>query len=291
MPQKSLSTINHPLSTTSIIIPAHNSLDWLCALLVSIQRAADEDHKPDIIVVDDASTDGTVRTLPDRFPEVRVVSTPRPSGPAIARNLGARHAHGDLLLFLDADGEVDPGWLAAMTAANDGQTILLGNVIDYHAGRVQAVPRRATFLGKSLRCKPGRANTGPSCNLGVPRTIFEALGGFDEELTYYFEDSDLCIRARRAGHRFRFVENAIFRHHGTEKKSGDAIRLQEHHSTYAMLKFYEESASRIVAFSLLNAAWMGWRCIWWTLRGRGDDASLLVRGWWEANRRFLEPRI
>lgn len=291
MQPKQLSTVNYPLSTVSVVIPAHNSLDWLCALIMSIEQARKDGPRPEIIVADDASTDGTPEAIHARFPAVTVVSTEARSGPSVARNLGARHAQGGLLLFLDADGEVDPGWLAAMHAADDGQTILLGNVIDYHAGRAQSVPRRATYLGKSLHCRPERANTGPSCNLGIPRAIFEDLGGFDEELAYYFEDSDLCIRARRAGHRFRFVEDAVFRHHGTERKTGEAIRLQEHHSTYAMLKLYEESASRIVAFSLLNAAWMGWRCCWWTLRGRGGDAALLFRGWWEANRRFLGPRL
>lgn len=276
----------------SIIIPARNSLDWLCALLVSIADSrAESGVEAEVIIADDASTDGTATVLTERFPEVRVVSTGTPSGPSVARNLGAREARGDLLLFLDADGEVDAGWLGAMAAADDGGTILLGNVVDYHRSRVQSVPRRATFLGKSLHCAPERANTGPSCNLGVPRAIFEALGGFDEELTYYFEDSDLCIRTRRAGHGFRFVAGATFRHHGTEKKTGEAIRLQEHHSTYAMLKHYEDDAGRILAFTLLNAGWMLWRCGWWTLRGRGGDAKRLARGWWQAYVRFIGPRL
>ena len=275
----------------SIIIPARNSADWLCALLVSIDRARKKSIRTEIIVVDDASTDGTPEILRARFPEVRVVATGQPSGPAIARNRGAREARGGLLLFLDADGEVDPSWLLAMHASNDDNTVLLGNVVDYHVRRVQSVPRRATFLGKSLHCRPARANTGPSCNLGIPRAAFEALGGFDEELTYYFEDSDLCIRARRAGYGFRFVADAVFRHHGTEQKTGDAIRLQERHSTYAMLKHYEDSALRIIAFSLLNAAWLAARYLGWTLRRRSADARLLAQGWREAYARFLAPRI
>ncbi|MBX3180006.1 MAG: glycosyltransferase family 2 protein [Candidatus Hydrogenedentes bacterium] len=275
----------------SIIIPARNSADWLCALLMSIADARRGGHTVEIVVVDDASTDGTVSAIRERFPEVRVLETGQPSGPALARNIGARDATGELLLFLDADGEVDAGWLEAMAAAHDGRTILLGNVVDYHVPRAQSVPRRATFLGKSLHCRPERANTGPSCNLGVPRAVFESLGGFDEELTYYFEDSDLCIRARRAGVPFRFVEGAVFRHHGTEKKSGDAIRLQERHSTYAMLKIYEDEWFQIAAFSVLNAGWMIARYAWWTLRGRREDAARLARGWWEATMNFLGPRI
>ena len=275
----------------SIVIPTRNRLDWLCALLISIEQAGGAAHPVETIVADDCSTDATIPMVPDRFPWVRIVSTPRHSGPSVARNFGARHARGTLLLFLDADGEVDKRWLDAMADADDGKTILLGNVVDYRSGRVQSVPRRATFLGKSLRCKPERANTGPSCNLGIPRAVFERLGGFDEELTYYFEDSDFCIRANSAGYRFRFMPGARYRHHGNERKKGDAIRLQERHSTYAMLKHYEDSASRIVAFTVLNAGWMLVRFAWWALRGQRDDARRLARGWWEGNMRFLGPRI
>ncbi len=151
---------------------------------------------------------------------------------------------------------------------------------------MQSLPRRATFLGKSLRCKPARANTGPSCNLGVPRRLFEELGGFDEELPYYFEDSDLCIRARRAGAVFTFAEDAVFRHKGSEKKQGDAIRLQEAHSTYAMLKLYRGEPTKRMLFMVLNTAWMLARALVWRLRGRSEDAKRLWRGHREGMARF-----
>jgi len=195
------------------------------------------------------------------------------------------------LLFLDADGEVAEGWLAAMLAADDDQTVLLGNVVDFWGGRVQSVPRRSTFLGKSLRCRPEQANTGPSCNLGMPKALFDALGGFDEELPYYFEDSDLCIRAKRAGAKFRFVADGVFRHHGSEVKRGEAIRLQEAHSAYAMLKGYEGDWVRLAAFTVLNGAWVKLRVLSWCLRGRWRDAGLLARGWVEGNVRYFGARL
>lgn len=273
----------------SIIIPTRNRSDLLLALLRSIEQT--NGGNEEVIVVDDGSTDGTVDEIQKHFPAVRVLQTATPSGPSVARNLGARHARGTLLLFLDVDGEVDTNWRAAMTDADDGQTVLLGNVVDFTSGRVQSVPRRATFLGKSLGCRPEGANTGPSCNLGIPRALFETLGGFDEELPYYFEDSDLCIRARRTGARFRFVPGAIFRHHGTERKTGEAIRLQEQHSTYAMLKYYEGQWIQGMAFSVVNGSWMMARCAVWCLQGRCDDASRLLRGWREAYVRYIVPRL
>lgn len=274
----------------SIIIPTRNRRTHVLALLASITYAAG-DNPAEIVVVDDGSTDDTAEAVRDHFPTVRVVLLSESAGPSAARNRGAREARGDLFLFLDADGEVGAGWLDAMLACADPDTVLLGNVVDFRTGRVQSVPRRATFLGKSLRCRPGRANTGPSCNLGVPRAIFEALEGFDEELPYYFEDSDLCIRARTAGYRFRFVQGATFLHHGSECKTGDAIRLQERNSTYAMLKHYEDDATRMAAFAAANTAWMVLRFVAWSLRGHQNDARRLARGWKEGMGRFFGPRI
>lgn len=275
----------------SIIIPARDRREMLLALLVSIRYATPPEAAVEIVVVDDGSADGTTDAVRDRFPAVRLIVLDVAGGPSAARNCGARAATGELLLFLDADGEVEESWLAALLAEAAPGTILLGNVADYYRKRIQSVPRRATFIGKSLRCRPRRANTGPSCNLGVPRAVFDALGGFDEELPYYFEDSDLCIRARAAGYRFRFVPGAVFRHHGSEHKTGEAVYLQERNSTYAMLKHYEDSASRIVAFALTNAAWMALRYLLWNVRGRSEDATLLARGWRDGTIRFLRPRV
>lgn len=275
----------------SIIIPARDRRALLCALLDSLARELGARGDVEVIVVDDASCDGTAGTVREGYPWVRLEVAEKALGPSAARNRAAGMASGGLLLFLDADGEVVEGWLEAMLAADDGETVLLGNVVDYLGGRVQSVPRRSTFLGKSLRCRPERANTGPSCNLGVPKALFDALGGFDGELPYYFEDSDLCIRAKRAGAKFRFVAEAVFRHHGSEVKRGEAIRLQEAHSVYAMLKGYEGHWVRLAAFTVLNGAWMKLRVLSWCLRGRWRDAGLLVRGWVEGNWRYFGPRL
>jgi hypothetical protein len=275
----------------SIIIPSRDRRTLLCALLDSLARELDGRGDVEVIVVDDASCDGTAAAVGKRYPWVRLELTETALGPSAARNRAACVASGRLLLFLDADGEVAEGWLEAMLVADDGHTVLLGNVVDFVGGRVQSVPRRSTFLGKSLRCRPERANTGPSCNLGVPKVLFEALGGFDEELRYYFEDSDLCIRAKRAGAKFCFVAEAVFRHHGSEVKRGDAIRLQEAHSVYAMLKAYEGNWVLMAAFTVLNGAWMKLRALSWCLRGRWRDAGLLVRGWLDGNVRYFMARL
>lgn len=266
----------------SVVIAARDRRAELAACLASLEPAGLLARGVEVVVTDDGSTDGTAAWLASAHPEVRCMRLERSMGASHARNAGTRAARGRLILYLDSDGEIAPGWLEAMLARDDGATVLLGNVVDFEGGRVQGVPRRATFLGKSLRSRPERANTGPSCNLGAPRACFDAIGGFDEELPYYFEDSDFCIRARRAGFGFAFVAEAVFRHKGSERKRGAAIRLQEKHSTYAMLKAYAGSPVRLGLFQALNGVWLAWRLAAWTAAGRREEAALLWRGWQEA---------
>ena len=263
----------------SVIVPAHNRRADLAELLPALLQETGAWPGVEVLLIDDASTDGTAEF---------VLRNETSLGPAASRNRASRAAKGSLLLYLDSDGVPAPGWLKAMLHADDGATVLLGCPVDYATGAVQGTPRRATFLGKSLPCKAEAANTGPGCNLGVPRRIFEATGGFDESIPYYFEDSDLCIRARRAGARFRYVPEAVFRHKGSRYRVGDAIRMQEDNSSFAMLRLYRGSPIRLAAFFLGNAAWLVVRLLLWSLRFRFADAALLWRGWVGGHRRFLQ---
>ena len=78
------------------------------------------------------------------------------------------------------------------------------------------------------------------------------------------------------------------RHKGDTGKHGDEIRMQEHNSTYAMLKFYANAPARRATFTVCNALWMALRWTLWTFTGRGGDAKLLRQGWVTAYRRFAQ---
>ena len=274
----------------SIIIPSYNRCADLCECLDALRPELLDQYGVEVIVIDDGSSDGAVERIRQGYPHVRLIANEENLGPARSRNMAGRAARGALLLFLDSDGVVEEGWLEEMLAHDDGETVLLGCAVDYEGGRVQRLPRRATFIGKSLRCPPRWANTGPSCNLGVPRARFESLGGFDEELRHYFEDSDLCIRARKAGARFKYLANAVFRHKGADRLQGAAIHKQEHNSTYAMLKAYEGRPLLIAAFSLANGLWLFLRLFAWLMDARLEDCGRLWRGWTTAYARYWRRR-
>nr|HDN00603.1 glycosyltransferase family 2 protein [Deltaproteobacteria bacterium] len=84
----------------SCIIPTRNRRDMV---IMAIESALAQDEcQPEIVVVNDGSTDGTERSILKRFPEVKLMSTPG-LGPVLARNEGAIAAKGGVLMFLDSD--------------------------------------------------------------------------------------------------------------------------------------------------------------------------------------------
>ena len=266
----------------------HNRRDDVAECLAPLTPERLNALGAEVIVLDDASTDDTPDMLAAQFPWVRVIVNPSNAGPGPARNMAAAEAGGDLLVFIDSDAVPCEGWLKSLAAADNGETVLIGRVLDYRTGAVQYGPRRATFLGKSLRCRPERVNTGGAGNMALPKRLFDGVGGFDPDIPNCFEDSWLCIRLGRAGARFRYVTEAVVRHKGDTGKHGDEIRMQEHNSTHAMLKFYADAPRMRAAFTVCNAAWMALRWILWTFTGRGGDAGLLWKGWVTAYRRFAE---
>src|SRR3954470_18484082 len=106
-----------PKLDASLVIPARNAL---ATLGLTLRGLADQVAAPpfEVIVVDDGSTDGT-RELAQSFGglDLRVLDTTGGEGPGAARNRGAVEARADLLVFIDADCEPEPDWLANLVAA------------------------------------------------------------------------------------------------------------------------------------------------------------------------------
>ncbi|HOH41613.1 MAG TPA: glycosyltransferase [Candidatus Hydrogenedentes bacterium] len=271
----------------SIIIAVYNRREDVHACLSALPVAELTQKNTEVILVDDGSTDGVREMAAQEFPHVQTLRLEDNKGPSFARNLGAKVARGSLLIFLDSDAVPEDRWLDTFLLCDDGNTVLIGRILDYHTGKDQDRPRRSTFLGKSLPCSPRHANAGSSCNLALPASLFSAIGGFDPDIPYYFEDSLLCIHARRHGARFRYLSDARVRHKGSGTRQGDTIRMQEHNSTYAMLMLYRHSFGRVLLFTAGNGFWLLIRLFVRLLTGRLHDAVLLAKGWGSAYSRFV----
>ena len=197
----------------SVVIPARNAEGWLSEQLEAL---ADQevDQGWEVILADNGSSDGTVAVFDSfspRLPGARVVDASIVRGQAYARNVGAKSARGDLLVFLDADDIVEPGYLAAMAARlAEGALVTarldrdaLNPLAERDVSQQQIEGRVEKYLG-FLPAGAGGA-------LGVRRELFEQLGGFDVAMPPA-EDIDFCWRAQLAGFEMAVAHGAVLRY-------------------------------------------------------------------------------
>jgi GT2 family glycosyltransferase len=171
----------------------------LAACLQAIQ-----DLRPaplECIVVDDVSTDDSPRIA--RAAGATVISTPGQRGPAFARNLGARTARGEILLFVDADVVVPPDALARIVARFSEDAARDAVIGSYD--EAPASPDLISQYRNLLHCYTHQRGRARTCGFwtgcgAIRRDVFQAHGGFDEAYSRpCIEDLELGTRLRQAG--------------------------------------------------------------------------------------------
>lgn len=194
----------------SVVIAAFNAASTLEAQLDAI-AAQEWTGVWELVIVDNASTDGTREIVEQTlagWSRFRLIDATDGQGPAYARNVGARAARGQSLVFCDADDLVAPGWLAAM-----GDALA---VHDFVSGPIELTRLNPGWLAESrggtgtdgLVWFEGRFPFASSCNLGVNRALFLEQNGFDEALQVG-EDIDLSMRLHLHGVDLTFAAGAL----------------------------------------------------------------------------------
>ncbi len=183
----------------SIITPAYNAEKDLAAALAALSQS--KVAPTELIVVDDGSQDGTAMVA--REFGARVISTKSKSGPAHARNQGARHAKGDLLLFLDADVCVHPdtiGRIVAEFEQNPDLDALMGSYDDKPTAP-DLLSQYRNLLHSFIHRESNQDAKSFWAGCGaIRRTVFLEHGGFDESYTEPgIEDIELGVRLTKAG--------------------------------------------------------------------------------------------
>jgi GT2 family glycosyltransferase len=209
------------LSVLSFIVPAYNEELELPSTIAAMRKAA-EGRQYEIIVVDDASTDGTAEVA--RNAGVQVVPINRRQI-AAARNAGARAASGDILFFVDADTRVNShhvrGAIAALATGCSGGSARV-NV----AG---TIPMWSRMFLKLFCAIYFTLNLGAGAFLFTTRKNFEAVGGFDETL-FIGEEVCLSLALRKLG-QFRILSEPIvtsgrkLRMYSARKILGNSLRV------------------------------------------------------------------
>jgi len=211
----------------SVIIPNYNGLRFMRTCLDALWAQTYPAERTEIILVDDASTDESVGFVQANYPEMKIVRLEHNSGLAAGCNAGARVAAGDLLVMLNNDTEVEPGWLAALVdaavahpaAGALASKMLLFDRRDtlHNAGDLMGtdgVPRNRGVWEKDTGQFDASLTVFGGCGGAVAyrREAWEQAGGFDERLFMYLEDVDLAWRLRLLGWAAVFAPGARVYH-------------------------------------------------------------------------------
>jgi GT2 family glycosyltransferase len=237
----------------TVVVVCWNSADVLGRCL---RQLLEQDYgNYEIVVVDDGSDDET-RAVAERElggGRGKVVASPVNRGCPHARNLGLRHAKGEIVAFIDADGFAAPSWLGELVAAFAGDETIGGVASTVFFaddplainGAGGTVNRQGWAADLSMNESYERAELAAEalypmgCGMAVRRAAVERVGGFDDRMLNYYDDVDYGVRLWRAGYRVVVAGEAWIDHGFGQGGGGESARKRlwcERHRMRVVLK-------------------------------------------------------
>lgn len=209
------------MTGVSVIIPTMNEGEHLRRTYY--QLCATVPTGTEVIVVDDGATDGCCDFLRNGAESARLLDYSGVRlGVSSARNRGAKAAHGETLVFLDAHVELPPGWIEALQDAASAPQVgaaapaisALGRPDCCSWGmRYRDAELDIEWLPRPTGTEPAAVPMVPGCCIAMRRAVFEAVGGFDPGLRQWgSEDNELCLRLWTAGYEVRIAPDVTVAH-------------------------------------------------------------------------------
>jgi glycosyltransferase involved in cell wall biosynthesis len=226
------------VARVSVIMPAHNSADYIGEALASVAAQTYDDWE--IVVADDASSDASAEIAEQAG--ARVVRSATNVGPAAARNLALGAASGELVALLDADDFWEPAFLEAHVALFDSAVAAGGR-----PGIVSGNARTLTPSGyESTTYRDEHPLDGPPTlkrllernpifvSSLAPRAAIDEAGGFDPEI-WGSEDFDLWLRIVELGYSVELLPDplVVYRRHDSALTASQARASRSHVLAYS----------------------------------------------------------
>jgi glycosyltransferase involved in cell wall biosynthesis len=225
----------------TVVIPCLNAA---ATIGIQLEALANQqwDQPWEIVVADNGSTDESrkiVELYKDRLPNLRLVDASARKGQPYALNCGAAAAKGIALAFCDADDEIAPGWVAAM-----GEALLNYDFVASRIDFTKLNPPWAQALFEGHDQQQGRllkASFPPHLwhagggTLGVKKSLYEAVGGFDEALPYH-HDTEFCFKVQLKGVQLQYIPDAVV-HVRCRQTLRGLLRQACHWAEYSILVF------------------------------------------------------
>jgi len=282
-----------------IIVLTYNGLDLTLDCIRSLDRQTGAAF--DVVIVDNASPDGTAEALHRRRPDLKVLQAGSNLGYAGGNNLGLRHAmrSGDgPFMLLNNDTLLEPDCIRSLLATLDRQpgigilgpmvyTWGDGRTISSAGGQIDWRHADAINIGAG---EPDEGQYGlrpvdfiNGCSLLITRQAVEKAGLLDERYFMYWEETDWCTRVRRAGFDVRFEPRARLRHKTTILPAELGPTALYYMTRNRVLFFRQHAPGRQKLGAVLHAFHGAYRGVRQEARqGRAEHARALRRGMWDA---------
>lgn len=241
----------------SVIVVNYNGKKYLQNCLTSVYLTDYPKDSFEVILVDDNSSDGSIEYAKKNFDGLEVIRNNRNTGPAAAKNIGAKAAKGNLIAFLDNDVEVRKDWLKPLVSAiskdarigvscpkilftdntkqinsTGGATNIYGDGWDrgvFEEDKEQYDEKREIFYGCSAA-------------MLIKKDIFKKTGYFDSDYFYLYEDLDYGWRLNLAGYRAIYVPESVVYHKFGATMKRDSLIVKyflERNRLLTLLKNYQ----------------------------------------------------
>ncbi len=189
----------------TVVITTKNRKD---ELLVAVKSAVDQSSKPEVLVIDDGSTDGTSDLVRREFPQVRLDRVEQSLGLIVQRNRAAGLATGELLVSIDDDAAFSTPNVVEQTMADFDHPRVGAVAIPFINVNKENVLRQRGSSGQTVVCGDDYIGTAHA----VRRDLFLKLGGYRGYLLHQGEERDFCIRMLDAGYVVRFGRSDPIHH-------------------------------------------------------------------------------
>jgi GT2 family glycosyltransferase len=245
------------LPSVSIILVNLNGRHHFEQLFESLRAVEYPKELFDVVVVDNASVDGSIQWLDKNAPDARCIQCRQNHGFAGGVNVGVEASSGEVLVFLNTDMRVEPQWLkeliapiitkeadctSSMTLSWNGQVVNFGgSAMNFHGIGWQVgmddpdIDRYRTPKETLFAC---------GGSMAITREVYEEAGRFDEDFFAYYEDVDLGFRLWVLGYRILYVPTSVaYHHHMSTSRRIDVHKirlLQMRNPLWVIYKNYEE---------------------------------------------------
>jgi hypothetical protein len=277
-----------------IVILNTNRRDDTLACLASLEHSTYRDQR--IVVLDNASSDGSIAAIQAAFPAVQIIELAENRGYAGNNNVGIKSAleqGADWILVLNEDTIVDPACLEHMVhvAESDPRVGIVGPMV-YHYDEPTTIQSAGGSLGRHWDSRhigqnepdtrqftqPHHVDWISGCAILVRRAVVEQVGMLDERFFYYWEETEWCLRAARRGWRILHVPQAKLWHKGVQRNYRPKPSVAYYNTRNRLLMLMKHQAP-------LSTWIVTWAQIARTL------TSMTVRPKWRSERRHRDAML